>query len=811
MDALLQDLRFALRTLARSPGFTAVAVLTLALGIGANTAVFTLVDALLLRPPPHVARPHDLLLIGRTVENEGFDTFSYPDYTDLRDQSRTLAGVAAYVSVPFHVSGATATERVRGALVSWNYFAVLGTPAFRGRFFQKEEDRPGVVVPVAVLGAGLWQRAFGGRDDVIGTTIVIDNQRFTVIGVAPPAFQGAGVGDLLDLFVPLATQPATVKQFGPIQGNRDAVWLQLFGRLAPGASFPQAREELRTLGRRLATTFPETKRGWGIAVSQGAGFDPLTRRRVTDFLHILQGAVALVLAIACANVANLLLVRGAARRREHAVRASLGASGRRLARALLVESVLLGVLGGTAGLVLAYWSTGLMRALPVLRFPGTVDLTPDGAVLSFTLAVSLVTGVLFGVVPALHGSRADLASELKVGAPTEHPRGARLRNTMVVAQVAVSLVLLVVAGLFVRTLQNAYAIDPGIATRDVLVARLDLGLQGYDTTRGQQFEDLLLRRLQALPGVQSAALALNLPFAGGFDTRVAARGEALDSVNRGHRTDRNSVTPDYFRTLGIPIVRGRGFSAADAATGPLVAVVNQALAEQLWPGQDPIGRHFVRTWGGAPLEVVGVARDVKYRSVFEERRLTFYQPLAQDYQDAIVVHLRAAGDARVLARPLEVAVRELDRDLPVYRIQTLDERRAGSLGQQRSGATLLSVFGLLALLLATIGLYASLRYAVAQRTREIGVRLALGAQGRDVLQRVLAQGVTLALIGLGLGLLGAMAVTRLVRTQLYGVTPTDPTSFVAVSGLLVIVAALASYFPARRATRIDPMVALRTE
>ena len=810
MESLLQDIRYAIRTLARSPGFTAVAVLTLALGIGANSAVFTLVDALLLRPLPHLTQPDELLLIGRTVDNEGFDTFSYLDYSDLRDQSRTLAGVAAYFATPFHVSGRAATERVPGALVSWNYFTVLGTRAFRGRFFQAEEDRPGVVVPVAVLGAGLWQRAFGGKDDVIGTTITIDNQPFVVIGVAPPGFRGPGGGEQLDLFVPLATQPATVKQIGAIQGNRDAVWLQVFGRLTPDTPFARAQGELRTLGRRMAASSPETKRGWGIAASRGVGFDPLTRRRVTDFLRILQGAVILVLAIACANVANLFLVRGAVRRREFAVRASLGASRRRLAGALLAESVVVALLGGMAGLILAYWSTGLLRALPILSFSGTVDLTLDRTVLAFTLAVSVATGVVFGVVPALHGSRADLASALREGAPTEHPRGTRLRNTLVVAQVAVSLVLLVVAGLFVRTLRSAYAIDPGIATRDVLVARLDLGLQGYDTTRGRQFEDRLSRRLQALPGVQSAALALNLPFAGGYDTRVAVVGEALDSVNRGHRTDRNSVTPDYFRTLSIPIVRGRGFTTRDAAGGPLVAVVNQALAETLWPGQDPIGKRFVRTWGGPPLEVVGVARDVKYRSLFEERRLTFYQPLAQDYQDAIVVHLRVAGDPRVLARSVERAVHELDRDLPVYRTQTLEQRRANSLGQQRSGAMLSSLFGVLALVLTAIGLYAALRYSVAQRTREIGVRLALGAQRRDVLRRVLVQGVTLTLIGLGIGLVGAVASTSVLRGQLYGVTPFDPVSFGAVSVLLVSVAALASYLPARRATRVDPVVALRT-
>jgi predicted permease len=593
-------------------------------------------------------------------------------------------------------------------------------------------------------------------------------------------------------------------------GRREAVWIQVFGRLGPSATLAQAQAELQTFGQWLATTYPEQRQGWGVAAAPTSGFDPITRARVVDFLRLLQGAVILVLAIACANVANLLLVRSASRRRELAVRASLGAGRARIFRQLLTESVVLSLLGGIGGLLLAYWASDVLRALPILQFPGDIDLTPDTRVLTFTLAVSLAAGVLFGVAPAMHAARSDLAVELRQGAQVGRPKGTRLRNVLVVTQVAVSLVLLVAAGLFVRTLHNAYAVNPGFAT-DVLVARLDVSLQGYDEARGRRFYGQLLRDLEALPGVRAASLALNLPFSGGFDTRIDALGALIDAEHRGHRTDRNSVSPDYFRTMDIPILRGRGFTTQDVATAPLVAVINEAVAERLWPGQEAVGKRFVRTWGGPPLEVIGVARDAKYRNLFEERRLTFYQPLAQDYQGALVVHLRPTGDARALVGPLQAAVHGLDADLPVYRVQPLTERLAASLGQQRSAATLVGGFGALALLLAAIGLYGAVAYAATQRTREFGIRIALGARGSDVLRQVLRQGVGLGLVGLAVGIVGAGAVTRVLRSQLFGVTPADPLSFAAMSLLLLIVAVLASYVPARRATRVDPMVALRAE
>ncbi|MGH7529916.1 MAG: ABC transporter permease [Gemmatimonadales bacterium] len=811
MGTITQDLRYALRALRKSPGFTLAAVLTLALGVGANTAIFSVVNALLLRPLPHVARQEELVQIGRTMGGEGFDTFSYPDFVDFRDRARTLDRVAAYDILPLHVSSGGSTERVRGSLVSSSYFDVLGTRPAAGRFFREDEDRPGRPAHVAVLSAGLWRRAFAERADAVGATIRVNGHPFTVIGVAPAGFEGTEVGGRLEIYLPITTQPLTMPRYGDLIGTREAVWLEVFGRRAPGASLAQVQADVAAIGRGWTETIPDRDE-WGVAAAPGLGFDPGTRAEVAEFLRVLQGAVLLVLLIACANVANLLLTRATARRRELAVRASLGARRAHLIRQLLTESGVLAAFGAAGGLLLAVWFNDLLRTLPFLaQAPGGIDLSPDGRVLAFTLGLTVLTGLGCGLVPALLAARENLVGDLREGAFTERVAGSRLRGSLVVAQIGVSLVLLIAAGLFVRTLRNAYAVDPGFAADQVLVARLDVELQGYDEARGRRFQDELLRRLEGLPGVKAAGLALNLPFGGGFDTRIVAEGTPVSEDEPGHRTDRNSVTPGYFDTMGIPIVRGRAFTRHDVATAPRVTVINEAIADRLWPGQDPIGKRLQRTRGGEPLTVVGVSQDAKYRSLFEPRRLTFYQPLMQDYQPAVVAHLRAADGAGSLAGPLQAVVAELDPDLPVYRVETLAERLAASLAQQRAAAILVSAFGLLAVALAAIGLYGAVSFGVARRTREFGIRIALGATSRDVLRQVVVQGVRLGAWGLGIGLAGAAAVTRIIRTQLYGVTPTDPVSFATVSLILLAVCLLASVVPARRATRVDPMVALRTE
>ena len=817
MQALVADLRYALRTLRNSPGFTAVAVLTLALGIGANTAIFSLVNRILLQPPPGLERPGELVLVGRTVNGEGFDTFSYPDYGDLRAGCRACAGLAAYSTVPFHLSTGGASERIRGALVSGDYFAVLGMRPALGRFFLGDEDRPGDPRAVAIISHALWVRRFGARADMARGAVSLDGHPFTVVGVAPEGFEGTESGGVLDVFVPLASQPLTFSRLGRAPHSaRAVVWLQLVGRLAPAATLPQARAQLAGLVQQLVTAYPAIHEGWGVSIASGVGLDPLTRRRLRSFLGLLLGAVGLVLAIACANVANLLLARATGRRKEMAVRASLGAGRGRLLRQLLTESLVLSLAGAAAGLLVAYLIGGLLLRLPLgAQQAGGLDLTPDASVLAFTALLSIATGIAFGLVPAVQASRPDLVPELKDGVGSRpgagRLRSGRLRQALVVTQLAVSLVLLVGAGLLVRTLQRAYAIAPGFATHDVVVASVDPGLQGYDSSRTTRFYAELLRRLAPRSGVRAASLALNVPFGGGWDTRIVAEGQAIDQRHPGERADFNVVTPDYFRTMDLPMVRGRAFTAQDVAHAPHVVVINEAIAERLWPDRDPIGKRLQRAWGGEPLEVIGIVKDAKYRSLFEVRRLTFYQPLAQSYQPAMVIHVRAQGDARPIGQMIQRTVGELDKDLPVYRLQTLADRLDNSLGQQRLGATLVTAFGLIALVLAAIGLYAALGYAVTQRTREIGIRMALGARGEDVRRQILREAMALAVVGLGAGLTGAVAATRVMRSQLYGVTPTDPTSFVAVSAVLVGVALLASYLPARRATKVDPMVALRYE
>ncbi len=439
MDTILQDLRYAFRSLLKTPGFTVAVVLTLSLGIGANTGIFTIINALLLRDLPQITRPGELLLIGRTIQNDGFDTFSYPDYADLRNQTRDFTGVAAFTTIPVHVTGTGATERARGAIVSGNYFDVLGTSPSLGRFFAPDEDRAGNPVQVVVLSNGLWQRAFGGRTDIVGTTIRLDNRAFEVIGIAPAGFQGINRGDQLDLFVPLAVQPVVMpERGGAFISQREAVWLRLFGRLRPDVSLAQAKAELAAFGRQFAVFDPIYRRDWGVTAAPTAGFDPFTHASIVRFLRLLQGAVILVLAIACANVANLLLVRSAARRKELAIRASLGAGRGRILLQLLTESVLLSTVGGLGGLLLAYWGTGVLKALPALRSAGDIDLTIDGRVLLFTLVVALAAGVLFGLVPAIHAARSDLAGEMRQNAEAGRPRGTRLRAALVITQVAVS-------------------------------------------------------------------------------------------------------------------------------------------------------------------------------------------------------------------------------------------------------------------------------------------------------------------------------------------------------------------------------------
>ena len=812
LGGLWGDLRIGARLLKRTPGFTTIAALTLALGIGANTTIFTVVNALLLRPMPGISRPDELVLIGRTQGGQGFDTFSYPDFLDYREQATRLS-VAAYFSVPAHLSTGGASERVRAGVVSGNYFRVLGVHATAGRMFLAEDDGAPNANPVVVLSYGLWQRRFGSDTSVVGSRVTIDAHAYTVIGVAAEGFAGLERYSADDVFIPLAMIGTLRPGFDRALGARDAVWLQLFGRLATGRAAVGVESELQGIASRLAKAYPESNAERGVAVVGGIGFDPSSRRAVESFAGVLLGVVALVLLIACANVANLLLARGAARRHEFAVRASLGASRARLVRQLIAEGLLLSLVGGVLGFGLGVVTARLIVRLPFFTSSLTsIDFAPDGRVLFFTAVVAILSALIFGVPSAFRASRVELLSSLKTGTPGGGLRRSLFRNALLVGQLGLSIVLLVAAGLFLRTLGALYATPPGFDTNHVLIATVDVALQGYDEPRGRRFYDELERRAAALPGVTGAGLGYMIPLGGGgWDTRIYPAEITPAKDDPGLKTDVNSVSASYFSAIHMPVVQGRGFANTDRAGAPSVAIVNEVIARQLWPNQDPIGRRFRLGREGEVLTVIGVVQTAKYRTLLESSRPFFYRPFAQVYQTPMTLHVATAGDPRALIPAVRQLVQSLDRELPVYRIQTLGDRLAGSVSMQRTAAILVASYGALALLLAAIGLYGSMTYVVARRTREIGIRMALGARAALVMGQVLREALMLALLGAALGIVVAIPSARLLRSQLFGVEPGDPITFATVTITLVAVAVVAAFSPAWRATRVDPVVALRSD
>jgi predicted permease len=821
MDTFLQDLKYGARMLLKSPGFTAVAALSLAIGIGANTTIFTLINALLLSPIP-VADPGSLVGLFTTDERnqQGFNRFngnSKPNFESYRDGSTTFTGMAAYGGIGLSLASGGEPEQIGGEIVSGSYFDLLGVKAALGRTFLPDEDRTPGTHPVVVLSHGLWTRRFGSDPAIINRPITLNGQGFTVVGVAPPGFRGINVLGGPELWVPFMMHPQVLSGFFLENFNdRRALLFNVFGRLKPGVSIDQAQAELTTIGGRLAREFPNENQGRNAALlplSQ-AMLNPNIRQVFVLAGGLLMTVVGLVLLIACANVANLLLARASARRREIAIRLALGAGRGRLIRQLLTESVLLSLCGGAAGLLIAYWGRDLLLAVRPQQFlPAAVDLPLDARVLGFTFGVSILTGLLFGLAPALQASRSDLATELKDR--SAQPSGAgrfNLRGALVVAQVALSLVALIGAGLFLRSLRNTQRIDPGFETRNVVLAVFDLAAQGYDTTRGREFHRRVIEEVGRVPGVRSAALATNLPIAGGGIGRTVFP-EGVDPTDRsaGVFVTVNTVGVGYFDTLDVAIRRGRAFEETDREGTPLVVVANEAMAQRFWPGQDAVGKRFKFFGFDQYCEIVGVAGNTKIFTLGEDPQMIAYMPLLQSYEPALVLHARTAGDATALMEGVRRTVQSLEPTMPITNVQTVADLIDASLWAPRMGAALLAIFALVALVLAAIGLYGVMAYAVSRRTQEFGVRMALGAGRREVLALVLRQAMTLVAGGLGLGLVVALAVTRLITAFLTGVSPTDPLTFASISVLLVAVALAAGYVPARRATRVDPMVALRYE
>ena len=817
MNTLLQDLRYGALMLWKRPGFTAVMTLTLALGIGANTAIFGVVDRLLVRMLP-VNRPERLVnLMGRDEKGGNDTSFSYPIYKDYRDQNDVFESLLAYSETAMNLSEGEQPERVIGALVSGNYFDTLGVTPALGRAFLPEEDRTPGTHPVAVVSYGLWQRRFGADPKLVGRAITLNMHRFTVIGVAPAEFRGVRRGLSPDVYVPMHMNAQAWPSRKPDDlNNRNFSWLNLMGRLKPGVTREQAQTAMSALSSRILQVHPNT---WPlIALEDGSQGET---ERISDLrtpLKLLVATVALVLLIACVNVANLLLARAQTRNREMAVRLAVGASRRRLVRQMLTESLLLAMLGGVFGVLVAVWLTDSLAAYSPPTGgsgPPLLDARLDWRVLTFTTTLSLITGLLFGVVPAWHASKPNLTMALKEETTGFGSGRVRLRGALVSAQIALSLVVLVCAGLCVRSLQKLQRIDAGFDTTKVLVMGLNLSLNGYKEEQGRQLYSNLLERVSALPGVESASLARIVPLTGsGMRMSVGIEGYT-PADDKPINFDMNIIGPRYCATMKLQLVAGREFTADDNAGAAPVVIINEAAARMYWPNQNPLGKHLLIGVPGQekpqPAEIIGVVGASRYRSLTEAFKPGMLLPAAQHYTSDLSLHLRAAGNPASLIESARRELRALDPQLPAARVRTLEEHRSNSLYSERVTALLLSAFGGLALLLAALGIYGVMSYAVTQRTREIGVRMALGARASDVFRLMMSQGGRLIVVGVALGLAGAFAATRLIGSFLYEISVTDPLTFVAAPLFLSGLALLACYIPARRAAKVDPMVALRRD
>lgn len=825
MRTLWQDVRFGARALLKSPAFTLVAVVSLAVGIGANTTIFSLVNAALLRPLPGVREEARLVDVNRTrPDGDSFAQVSYPDYEYFRDHARSFEGLAAHTFTPVDLSAGGEAERVHGLLVSSNYFDVVGARPARGRFLLPEDDRDGAP-PAAVISYALWRDRLGAAEDAVGKQVAVNGRQFTVVGVAPEGFRAPFIYLSPDVFLPLHAQSQATPGRAML-ADRAAGWLGVRGRLKDGVSLEQARAELSVLASQLQSEFGDAERGMG-ATARPVGHVPgEVRSAVVGFMATLSVVVGLVLLVACANVAGMLLARAAGRRREMAIRAAMGATRARVVRQLLTESVMLFLLGGALGVLLAVWMNELVLAF---RPKGTLavafDLNMDWRVLAYTLGVSLVTGLVFGLAPAVTASSPELVPALKDSSPSGRPARARLRGAFVVGQIAISLVLLVAAALCVRSLQSAARIEPGFDPEGVWVATVDLGLEGYDEARGREFFRRLKERVASEPGVEAVGLGRSVQLSGlQFSSSVRIEGHEPAPGGRPLSVMSNSVDEDYMRALHVPLLAGRGVTAADDERAPRVVVINETMAKRYFGGASAaVGKHFTvlgtprpgdRTpRADADVEVVGVARDGRYYTLGEEPQAYMYLSSAQDYRGMMTFHVRVApgADAPSVIAALRREARSLDPNLPLVNVQPMTEAVSFSLIPLRLAASVVGGLGLVGLLLAALGVYGVVAYAVGGRTREIGVRLALGAQTADILRLVMRQGFVMVALGLGLGLAGALALTRFLASLLYGVSTSDPYAFAAGAALLASVALLASYVPARRATKVDPTVALRHE
>ena len=802
---LLQDLRFGIRMLLKNPGFTIVAIIALALGIGANTAIFSVVNTVLLRPLPY-KNPERLVMVWEENSKQGFprDTPAAANYIDWRDQNHVFESMSAMTDVSFNLTGTGEPERIDGHRVSGNLFQLLGVEPQLGRAFLPEEDRAGAN-HVVILSHGLWQRRFGSDPAIVGRPINLDGQSYAVVGVMPKGFEFPSRTD--QLWVPIAFTSKEAEQ----RGNH---YLAVIARMKPGISLENAQAEMTTIAKRLEQQYPQTN------TSIGAVITPLQEYLVGDIkpaLLILLGAVAFVLLIACANVANLLLARAAVRQKEIALRLALGASRFRMTRQFLTESVLLSALGGGIGLVLAIVGLNVLKRFIPPNISQVHAIGIDTKVLLFTIVVSIVTGLLFGLAPATQMASANLNDTLKEGgrdAAGGH-HGNRIRGFLIISEVAVSFLLLIGAGLLINSFVRLRHVDPGFRAENLLAMKIALPQTRYaDKQHRTIFFDELLRRVGALPGVASAAVATDLPLTStGNSVGVSIEGRADPAPDRVPIVITRVVSPEYFKTMSIPLLQGRVFSEGDKANAPPVIVISEATARYFWPGESALGKHLKigRSTSSNPwLTVVGVVKDVRQYELVIEPKPQMYLPYQQGEffePRALVVHTNF--DPLSLAATVRQTVWDIDKDQPVSDITSMEEIVSDSVARQRFSMLLLGVFAGLALVLAAVGIYGVMSYSVAQQTREIGIRMALGAQRSDVLKMTVGHGLRLVLTGVAIGLLAAFILTRVMSTLLFGVSPTDPVTFVSIAIVLIGSAMLASYIPALRATRVDPMFALR--
>ncbi len=801
MEILFQDLRYGVRTLLKNPAFTTIAVIALALGIGANSAIFSVVNAVLLRPLPF-DQPEQLVLVWekRPALGRVRNPASAPDFVDWRAQNQVFEDMAAFVGRGFNLTGGDEAERIDGAAVSPGMFRILRAQPRIGRAFQDDEDKPGQD-SVVILSNGVWQRRFGADPDIAGKTVRLNDQSYTVVGVMPADFTFPNSST--EVWLPLTFSQDDLN-------SRGSHGLNVVARLKQGVTLEQAQENMDAIAGSLEQQY-QVNTGHGVNVFK---LHEEVVANARPALFILLGAVALVLLIACANIANLLLARGSSRQKEIAVRTALGARRGRIVRQLLTESVLLALAGGLLGTLLAMQGLSLLLAVGADSIPRVKEIKLDPTVFAFTLVVSFLTGLVFGLVPALQASKPNLNESLKEGgrsASASFSRN-RVRSLFVVAEVAICLVLLIGAGLMIKSFMRLTSIGTGFNSENVLAVNVALANSKYkEDQQVTSFYQQALSRISALPGVKSSATVAALPMSGSFGSRYfGIEGRPPQPPGQGFNANVNVSSPGYFQTLNIPLIAGRDFEERDVMKAPEVAIINQEMARRYWPDEDPVGKRLA-VGNGPWRTVVGVVGDVKQAALDAETRPEMFWPYYQMGLTFATIVVRTTSEPEAMTAAVRSELQAIDKDLPVYKIKTMDQIVSESVSSRRLNMLLLGTFGGLALALAAVGLYGVMSYSVTQRTREIGIRMALGANSRDVMRLVVGQGVTLTLIGVAVGLGAAVGLTRLMSSLLFGVSATDSVTFIAISVLLTGVASMASYIPARRAMKVDPMIALRYE